>query len=93
MIWLLHPTEVVRDGYGGAYLSFFDTCGLFFLIPEPILNILAELGLSLTHIFFIYLPHRRRQNVNPKIHTKYLLVIESLIWRRKDDVGSDIFKT
>ena len=29
--------------------------------------------------------------VDPKIHTKYLIVIESLIWRRKDYVGNDIF--
>ncbi|XP_013594690.1 PREDICTED: uncharacterized protein LOC106302809 [Brassica oleracea var. oleracea] len=35
--------EAVRDGYGGAYLTFFETCGLFFPILEPILSILAEL--------------------------------------------------
>ena len=40
--------EVVRDGYGGAYLTFFETCGLFFPILEPILSILAELDLSFT---------------------------------------------
>lgn len=33
-----------------AYLSFFETCGLFFPIPEPVLDILTELGLSLTQI-------------------------------------------
>ena len=42
--------ETVRDGYCGAYLSFFHSCGLIFPIPEPILEILAELGLSLTQI-------------------------------------------
>ena len=49
--------EAVRDGYGGAYLSFFETCGLFFLIPEPVLNILAELGLSLTQMCPNFLRH------------------------------------
>ena len=42
--------ETVREGYCGAYLSFFHSCGLIFPVPEPILEILAELGLSLTHI-------------------------------------------
>ena len=28
---------------------------------------------------FVYLPHSRRQNVDPKIYTKYLIVIGSLI--------------
>ena len=32
-------------------------------------------------------------NVDPKIYTKYFIVIESLIWGRKDDVGNDIFRT
>ena len=46
-----HETpETVREGYYGAYISFFHSCGLIFLIPEPILEILAELGLSLTQI-------------------------------------------
>ncbi|KAF2539531.1 hypothetical protein F2Q68_00019944 [Brassica cretica] len=46
-----HETpETVREGYYGAYLSFFHSCGLIFSIPEPILEILAELGLSLTQI-------------------------------------------
>ncbi|KAF3555764.1 hypothetical protein F2Q69_00016341 [Brassica cretica] len=40
--------EAVRDGYGGAYLSFFETCGLFF--PRHVLDILAELGLSFTQM-------------------------------------------
>ena len=31
--------------------------------------------------------------VDPKIHTKYLIMIESLIWGRKDDVRNDIFRT
>ncbi|KAF3530383.1 hypothetical protein DY000_02042585 [Brassica cretica] len=39
-----------REGYYGAYLSFFHSCGLIFQIPEPILEILAELGLSLAQI-------------------------------------------
>ncbi|KAF2530320.1 hypothetical protein F2Q70_00029494 [Brassica cretica] len=42
--------ETVREGYCGAYLSFFYSCGLNFPIPEPILEILAELGLSFTQI-------------------------------------------
>ncbi|XP_013646124.1 meiosis-specific protein ASY2-like [Brassica napus] len=42
--------ETVREGYCGAYLSFFHSCGLNFPIPEPILEILAELGLSFTQI-------------------------------------------
>ncbi|XP_013594595.1 PREDICTED: uncharacterized protein LOC106302682 [Brassica oleracea var. oleracea] len=46
-----HETpETVRESYYGAYLSFFHSCGLIFPIPEPILEILAELGLSLTQI-------------------------------------------
>ncbi|KAF3593351.1 hypothetical protein DY000_02022983 [Brassica cretica] len=46
-----HETpETVREGYYGAYLFFFHSCGLIFPIPEPILEILAELGLSLTQI-------------------------------------------
>ncbi|KAF2556945.1 hypothetical protein F2Q68_00014743 [Brassica cretica] len=46
-----HETpKTVREGYYGAYLSFFNFCGLIFPIPEPILEILAELGLSLTQI-------------------------------------------
>ncbi|KAF2592135.1 hypothetical protein F2Q70_00042530 [Brassica cretica] len=42
--------ETVREGYCGAYLSFFHSCGLIFPISEPILEILTELGLSLTQI-------------------------------------------
>ena len=42
--------ETVREDYYGAYLFFFHSCGLIFPIPEPILEILAELGLSLTQI-------------------------------------------
>ncbi|KAF2532614.1 hypothetical protein F2Q70_00030437 [Brassica cretica] len=42
--------ETVREGYYGAYLFFFHSCGLIFPIPDPILEILAELGLSLTQI-------------------------------------------
>ncbi|KAF2552158.1 hypothetical protein F2Q68_00033715 [Brassica cretica] len=42
--------ETVWEGYCGAYLSFFHSCGLIFPVPEPILEILAELGLSLTQI-------------------------------------------
>ncbi|XP_013679949.1 uncharacterized protein LOC125595424 [Brassica napus] len=47
----MHETpETMREGYYGAYLSFFHSCGLIFPIPEPILEILAEHGLSLTQI-------------------------------------------
>lgn len=42
--------ETVREGYDGAYLSCFHSCGLILPIPKPILEILAELGLSLTQI-------------------------------------------
>ncbi|KAF2610435.1 hypothetical protein F2Q70_00013623 [Brassica cretica] len=42
--------KTVREGYCGAYLSFFHSCGLIFPVPEPILEILVELGLSLTQI-------------------------------------------
>ncbi|KAF3500764.1 hypothetical protein F2Q69_00042988 [Brassica cretica] len=65
-----HPTTKADDledlykAYGvdrsvvldlAAYLSFFHSCGLIFPIPEPILEILAELGLSLTQILPIFL--------------------------------------
>ena len=36
--------ETVLGGYCRAYLSFVQSCGLTFPIPEPILEILAELG-------------------------------------------------
>ncbi|KAF2571736.1 hypothetical protein F2Q70_00002459 [Brassica cretica] len=49
--------EAVLDGYGGAYLSLFETCGLFFPISDPVLNILAELGLSLTQMCPNFLRH------------------------------------
>ncbi|KAL0827120.1 hypothetical protein Bca101_050797 [Brassica carinata] len=39
--------ETVRGGYCGAYLSFFHSCGLTFPILESVLEILAELGLTL----------------------------------------------
>ncbi|XP_013608163.1 PREDICTED: uncharacterized protein LOC106314908 [Brassica oleracea var. oleracea] len=42
--------ETVQEGYCGAYLSFFHSCGLIFPVPELILEILTELGLSLTQI-------------------------------------------
>ncbi|KAF3580554.1 hypothetical protein DY000_02031774 [Brassica cretica] len=42
--------ETVREGYCGANLSLFHSGGLIFPVLEPILEILAELGLSLTHI-------------------------------------------
>lgn len=49
--------EAVRDGYGGAYLTFFETCGLTFPIPEPILSTLAERSLSLTQMCPNFLGH------------------------------------
>ncbi|KAF3554740.1 hypothetical protein F2Q69_00011009 [Brassica cretica] len=53
-----HETpETVREGYYGAYLSFFHSCSLIFLIPEMILEILAELGLSLTQLLPNFLRH------------------------------------
>ncbi|KAF3513738.1 hypothetical protein F2Q69_00008771 [Brassica cretica] len=46
-----HETpKTVREGYYGAYLPFFHSCGLIFPIPEPILEILAELELSFIQI-------------------------------------------
>ncbi|KAF2577827.1 hypothetical protein F2Q68_00002497 [Brassica cretica] len=53
-----HETpETVREGYYGAYLSFFHSCGLIFPIPEPILEVLAELRLSLTQLLLNFLRH------------------------------------
>ncbi|KAF3579567.1 hypothetical protein DY000_02031642 [Brassica cretica] len=53
-----HETlEIVREGYYRAYLSFFHSCGLTFPIPEPILEVLAELGLSLTQLLPNFLRH------------------------------------
>ncbi|XP_048624116.1 uncharacterized protein At3g60930, chloroplastic-like [Brassica napus] len=53
-----HETpEAVREGYYGAYLSFFHSCGLTFPIPEPILEVLADLGLSLTQLLPNFLRH------------------------------------
>ncbi|KAG2289825.1 hypothetical protein Bca52824_049429 [Brassica carinata] len=67
-----HPTTTVDDLedlyklYGvdrsvvldlAAYLSFFHSCSLIFLIPEIILEILAELGLSLTQLLPNFLRH------------------------------------
>ncbi|XP_048605659.1 uncharacterized protein At3g60930, chloroplastic-like [Brassica napus] len=49
--------ETVRGGYCGAYLSFFHSCGLTFPIPEPVLEILAELGLSFTQVLLNFLRH------------------------------------
>ncbi|KAF3518625.1 hypothetical protein DY000_02060307 [Brassica cretica] len=41
--------EAVPDGFGGAYLTFFETCGLFYPIPEPTLSVLARLGRNIIH--------------------------------------------
>ena len=49
--------ETVRGGYYGAYLSFFHSCGLTFPILEPVLEILAELGLSFTQVLPNFLRH------------------------------------
>ncbi|KAF2567819.1 hypothetical protein F2Q68_00025057 [Brassica cretica] len=49
--------ETVREGYYRAYLSFFHSCGLTFPIPEPILEVLAELGLSFTQLLPNFLRH------------------------------------
>ena len=49
--------ETVRESYYGAHLSFFHSCGLTFPIPEPILEVLAELGLSLTQLLPNFLRH------------------------------------
>ncbi|KAF2618536.1 hypothetical protein F2Q68_00039035 [Brassica cretica] len=49
--------ETVREGYYGAYISFFHSCGLTFPIPEPILEVLAVLGLSLTQLLPNFLRH------------------------------------
>lgn len=42
--------ENVRGGYCGAYLSFFETCGLSFPILGQILEMLAELDLSFSQM-------------------------------------------
>ncbi|XP_018458436.1 uncharacterized protein At3g60930, chloroplastic-like [Raphanus sativus] len=53
-----HETpETVRSGYGGAYLSFFESCGLSFPIPRQLLEILAEFGISLTQLCVNLLRH------------------------------------
>ncbi|KAF3578277.1 hypothetical protein DY000_02030484 [Brassica cretica] len=49
--------ETVRECYYGANLSFFHSCSLTFPIPEPILEVLAELGLSLTQLLPNFLRH------------------------------------
>nr|XP_018475500.1 PREDICTED: uncharacterized protein At3g60930, chloroplastic-like [Raphanus sativus] len=49
--------ETVREGYCGAYLSFFESCGLYFPIPRQVLEILAELGISLTQLCLNLLRH------------------------------------
>lgn len=46
--------ENVREGYCGAYLSFFETCGLSFPIPGQVLEMLAELGLSFLRCALIF---------------------------------------
>ena len=51
--------ETVRGGYCGAYLPFFQSCGLTFPTLEHVLEVLAELGLSFTQI----LPNFRRHLV------------------------------
>ncbi|XP_048599850.1 uncharacterized protein At3g60930, chloroplastic-like [Brassica napus] len=53
-----HETpKIVREGYYRAYISFFHSCGLIFPIPEPILEVLPELGLSLTQLLPNFLRH------------------------------------
>ncbi|KAF3528058.1 hypothetical protein DY000_02041763 [Brassica cretica] len=53
-----HETpKTVREGYYIAYLSFFHSFGLIFPIPKPILEVLAELGLSLTQLLSNFLRH------------------------------------
>ena len=47
----------MREGYYRAYLSFSHSCGLIFPIPEPILEILAEHGLSLSQLLPNFLRH------------------------------------
>ena len=49
--------KIVRGGYCRAYPSFFQSCGLTFPILEPILEILAELGLSFNQILPNFLRH------------------------------------
>ncbi|KAF3600280.1 hypothetical protein F2Q69_00035376 [Brassica cretica] len=49
--------ETIRGGYCRAYLPFFQSCGLTFPISEPILEILAELGLSFNQICPNFLRH------------------------------------
>jgi len=52
-----HLAKVILQFRTYQYLSFFETCGHFFPIPEPILSILAELGLSLTQMCPNFLRH------------------------------------
>ena len=39
----------------------------------------------------IKITYHSLRNVDPKIYTKYLIV-KSLIWRRDNDVGNNIFR-
>lgn len=53
-----HETsETVRTGYCEAHISFFEDCSLSFPIPEDVLDVLAELGLSFTHMCPNFLRH------------------------------------
>ncbi|KAF8045970.1 hypothetical protein N665_4163s0001, partial [Sinapis alba] len=49
--------ETIQERYCVAYLSFFKDCSLSFPIPEPILDILVELGLSFTQMCPNFLRH------------------------------------
>ncbi|KAF3604230.1 hypothetical protein F2Q69_00035796 [Brassica cretica] len=50
--------ETVREGYYGAYLPFFQSCGLIFPIPESVLELIAGLGLAFTYMCHNLLRHR-----------------------------------
>ncbi|XP_048622644.1 uncharacterized protein LOC125591820 [Brassica napus] len=55
--------ETVREGYYGAYISFFHSCGLTFLIPEPILEAREEgLAFGLSEFCQLVLVKRNKQN-------------------------------
>ena len=43
--------------------------------------------------FFVFRPHKRSQNVDHIIHTRYLVVIVCEILGKKNYVGNDIFRT
>lgn len=47
---IVESAEIVRKGYGCAYNSFFESCGLTFPLPPFLLEILVDLEIALPQI-------------------------------------------